>query len=68
MKPIELVITLRKSCDSCDFSSSTPAPEISDTYPGTSGKTHGERNETKPAKKAAIGSGNVDIAFIVPVV
>src|SRR5437899_10667720 len=54
-------MTLRSSCASCDLSSSTPAPEISETYPGTSGSTQGERNDTNPATKAAIGSGRVDI-------
>src|SRR5215469_5281894 len=61
MKATEFSITLRNSCDWCDFNSSTPAPEMSDTYPGTSGNTQGERKETRPAKKAAMGSGNVDI-------
>src|SRR5207244_2793130 len=61
MKPTEFSMTLRSSCASCDLSSSTPAPEISDTYPGTSGSTQGERNDTNPATKAAIGSGSVDI-------
>ena len=42
----------------CWRSSSTPAPEISDTYPGTSGSTHGDRNEISPATNAAIGKGN----------
>src|SRR5438445_6072666 len=61
MNPTEFSMTLRSSCASCDLSSSTPAPEISETYPGTSGSTQGERNETNPATKAAIGSGRVDI-------
>src|SRR5579859_974933 len=41
--------------------SSTLAPEIKETYPGTSGSTHGDRNETIPARNAAIGKGNEDI-------
>src|SRR5713226_8775301 len=49
---------------SWDFSSSTPVPEINDTYPGTSGRTQGERKEISPAKKAAIGSGKLDIVFL----
>src|SRR5712692_10350737 len=61
MKPMEFSITLRNNWDSCDFSSSTPTPEISDTYPGTSGNTQGDRNETRPARKAAIGSGRFAI-------
>src|SRR5512146_2922755 len=36
-------------------SSSTPTPEISDTYPGTRGNTQGDRNETSPATNAAMG-------------
>src|ERR1700728_2057509 len=63
MKAAELNITLRKSCPSCDFSCSTPTPEIRETYPGTSGSTHGERNEIRPAKNAAIGSGRLDMRF-----
>src|SRR5258708_39995684 len=61
MKAIEFSITLRNSDASWSFNSSTPTPEISDTYPGTSGNTHGERNETRPATKAAIGSGRFPI-------
>src|SRR5208282_2512765 len=59
MNAAELSITLRKSCPSCDFSSSTPTPEISETYPGTSGSTQGERNDTRPATKAAMGRGRL---------
>src|SRR5580704_7341658 len=61
MNATEFSITFRSSCDSCVLSCSTPAPEISDTYPGTSGNTHGERNDTKPARKAAIGRGRLVI-------
>src|SRR4029078_3727559 len=50
---IEFSMTLRSKAVSCDFSSSMPTPEMRDTYPGTSGNTHGERNDTRPAKKAA---------------
>src|ERR1700756_985733 len=67
MNAPEFTITLRRSCASFDLSSSTPAPEISETYPGTSGNTHGDRNEMSPATKAAIGSGSVDIGIILPV-
>jgi len=59
----ELNITLRKSWPSFSFSCSTPTPEISETYPGTSGSTQGERNEIRPATKAASGSGKLCIAF-----
>src|SRR5438270_126402 len=44
-------------------SSSTLAPEISETYPGTSGNTHGDKNETIPATNAVIGKGNEDIGL-----
>src|SRR5260370_32147583 len=57
----EFSMTERIRRESCCFSSSTPAPEISDTYPGTSGRTQGERNEISPAKNAAIGKGNEDM-------
>src|SRR5215467_10635054 len=57
MKAIEFSMTLRSSEVSWIWSSSTPTPEISETYPGTSGSTQGERNETSPAMKAAIGVG-----------
>src|SRR5581483_2075590 len=66
MNPMELTMTRRISCDCGDFSSSTPTPEIRETYPGTRGSTQGERNEIRPATKAAIGSGRLDIVFIVP--
>src|SRR6266478_5649336 len=61
IKAIEFSMTLRNSDASGCCSSSTPTPEISDTYPGTSGNTQGERKETKPATKAAIGSGRLPI-------
>src|SRR5438270_2371998 len=60
----ELSITFRINPRSPAFSSSIPAPEISDTYPGTSGNTQGDRNDTSPATKAAIGDTD-DIRFIV---
>ena len=66
LKPVtnvrELSITDFLNLLSCRFNSSTPAPEIRETYPGTSGKTHGDRNEIRPAKNAAIGRGSDDIA------
>src|SRR5438045_4891225 len=62
MNITEFSITERITFESCCLSSSTPAPEISDTYPGTSGSTHGDRNEINPATNAAIGKGNDDIA------
>src|SRR5690606_7815829 len=37
----------RRAC-----SSSTERPATNDTYPGTSGSTHGDRNETTPASSA----------------
>src|SRR5258708_18261382 len=64
MNAAEFSITLRKNCPLSDFSSSTPTPEIKETYPGTSGSTQGERNEINPATNAASGSGNVDIVLL----
>src|SRR5579864_1489716 len=63
MNPMEFTITRRIRFASGAFSSSTPTPEIMETYPGTSGSTQGERKETKPAKNAPIieGVGRVDI-------
>src|SRR5579884_933189 len=55
--------TVFNSLRSFVWSSSTLAPEIKDTYPGTRGRTQGERNETIPAKNAAIGNGNEDISL-----
>jgi hypothetical protein len=45
------------------FSSSKPTPEIIERYPGTNGRTQGDRNEVRPAKKARIieGDGMVDM-------
>src|SRR5882672_7539397 len=63
MNAAEFSITLRKNCPCSVLSSSTPTPEIKETYPGTRGSTHGERNEINPATKAASGSGKVDIKF-----
>src|SRR5580765_7699916 len=53
--------TVLSSLRSFVCSSSTLAPEIKETYPGTSGSTQGERNETIPARNAAIGRGNEDM-------
>src|SRR5271165_2896497 len=61
MNPMEFTMTRRMSWPCGDFNSSTPAPEISETYPGTSGSTHGDRKEINPATKAAMGSGRLDI-------
>src|SRR3979411_2241896 len=55
--------TVFNSLRSLVWSSSTLAPEIKDTYPGTSGSTHGDRNDTIPARKAVIGKGNEDIGL-----
>src|SRR5215467_2506009 len=61
MNMSECSSTVFRSRRSCDSNSSALAPEISDTYPGTKGKTQGDRNEIKPAKNAAIGKGSDDI-------
>jgi len=63
MKAAEFSISFRSTRASWDFSSSTPVPEINDTYPGTRGRTQGERKEISPAKKAATGRGKFDIVF-----
>src|ERR1700692_283454 len=39
----------RSPCRNC----STPIPDNIEMYPGTSGSTHGERNEVNPATNAA---------------
>src|SRR6266576_1504986 len=67
IKAAEFSITLPNNWPSFDLSPSTPAPEISDTYPGTRGSTHGDKNEISPATKAAIGRGRLDIEVILPV-
>src|SRR5579871_3103045 len=61
MNPIEFTITRRINWPCGDLSSSTPAPEINETYPGTNGSTHGERKEISPAKNAASGNGRLDM-------
>jgi hypothetical protein len=61
MNATEFSITLRKRCPCCDFNSSRPTPEIREIYPGTSGRTQGERKEINPAAKAASGDGEADI-------
>src|SRR5882672_11238772 len=64
MKAAEFNITLRNSCPWSDLSSSTPTPEISETYPGTSGSTQGETKEINPATNAASGNGKVDMDLL----
>src|SRR6266702_3759585 len=54
--------TVLNNLRSLDFNSSTLAPEIKDTYPGTNGSTQGERNEAIPARNAAIGKGKEDMS------
>src|ERR1700694_4424314 len=67
LKPImnaaEFNITLRKSSPSFSFNCSTPTPEISETYPGTSGSTQGDKNEISPATKTASGNGKLVISL-----
>src|SRR5215470_735633 len=63
----EFSITVRSTLSSRVFRFSILAPEISDTYPGTSGSTHGERKDNKPATKAAIGRGVPDIDVILAI-
>src|SRR5690242_4101629 len=62
-KVSECSITVRniRRCGVCN--SSTLAPDISETYPGTKGSTHGDKNERSPAKKAARGRGRLCIPY-----
>src|SRR5271157_221426 len=53
----ECSITVPSMRRSLDSKSSTVAPEINDTYPGTRGSTHGDRNDSTPARNAARGRG-----------
>src|SRR3569833_2006075 len=57
----ELNITRRSRGASASCNVSIPVPEISETYPGTSGKTHGDRKERIPATNAAKGKGKLCI-------
>src|SRR6266849_4334814 len=66
MKAAEFSMSFRSTRASWDFNSSTPVPEINDTYPGTSGRTHGERKEISPAKNAAMGSGTLYFFNLLP--
>src|SRR4051812_30655230 len=45
-----------------------PVPEIKEMYPGTSGSTHGDRNEIRPAANAAIGKGKLDITYVLAMI
>src|SRR5712675_2228097 len=60
---IECNSTVFNSLRSLFCNSSTLAPEIRETYPGTSGSTHGDKNETIPARNTIIGKGNEDIGL-----
>ncbi len=59
----ECSMTVRSMRRSADCSSSTLVPEINDTYPGTSGSTHGDRNDKTPARNAARGRGKLCMAY-----
>src|SRR5215510_12016061 len=48
LKASELIITARRLLVP-SFRPSILTPEISEIYPGTSGNTHGDRNEAMPA-------------------
>src|SRR5690348_16463582 len=62
----ELRITLGISPLPPKRSSSTPTPEISDTYPGTRGNTQGDKNETSPATNAAMGDTEDIVTILFP--
>src|SRR5689334_4875075 len=66
MNIAECNITERNRRRFSPASSSTVEPEMSETYPGTSGNTHGDRNDSMPAINAARGKGRLDIMNIVP--
>jgi hypothetical protein len=51
LKASELMITARRLLVP-SFSPSTLTPEIREIYPGTNGRTHGDRNDAMPAIKA----------------
>src|ERR1019366_9327047 len=61
MNITEFSSTERLSLRLADCNWSTLVPEISETYPGTSGKMQGERKDKSPARNTAIGSGRLDI-------
>jgi hypothetical protein len=65
MNITELNITCLSIRRSSLWSASTLLPEMSETYPGTSGNTQGDRKDRTPATKAAIGSGKLDIKTIL---
>src|SRR5262249_45628431 len=54
MNIIEFSKTVRKRDESFSraFSCSSDAPEMIEIYPGTRGRTQGDRNETRPAMNA----------------
>src|SRR5215510_7284919 len=54
MNMIEFSKTVRKREESFSraFSCSSDAPEMIEIYPGTRGRTQGDRNETRPAMNA----------------
>src|SRR5580704_14974480 len=63
MKPMEFTITCLMSRACGALSSSRPTPEIRERYPGTSGSTQGDRNEIRPAKKAAGTVASVIVVY-----
>src|SRR4051812_11263784 len=60
-----LAITTRRA-EPRSPSRSASTAETADRYPGTSGSTHGARNETKPATRATSGSVAVIASVLVP--
>src|SRR5450755_1157077 len=57
MNVSECSITVPNMRRLLDCRSSTVAPEIRETYPGTKGSTQGDRNDRIPATNAARGRG-----------
>src|SRR6185369_15223588 len=63
LKATELRITQRtdERSSRCCFKRSTLTPEMNDRWPGTNGRTQGDRNEASPARKA------IPIVMFVPI-
>src|SRR5471032_1787407 len=61
MNPMEFNMTRRLSWPCEVLSCSTPTPEMRETYPGTRGRTQGDRKEISPATKTPSGSGRFNI-------
>src|SRR5688572_16272547 len=52
LKASEFAITARREFAAPSFKWSTLTPDIKEMYPGTRGKTHGDRNDSSPPANA----------------